>query len=117
VFLITDGVNNSQLYQPGFTGSNPALFSTSYCTTLKKLGVTIAVLYIPYQPLPATKQYTASWATSEDNAVNAIIPSDPGNLQSCASPNFFYTANTPADINSALTTMFQQAASTAHVSQ
>jgi Flp pilus assembly protein TadG len=117
VFLITDGVNNSQLYQPGFTGSNPALFSTSYCTTLKNLGVTVAVLYIPYQPLPATKPYTASWATAEDNAVNALIPSDPGNLQSCASTNFFYTANTPADINSALTTMFQQAASTAHVSQ
>jgi Flp pilus assembly protein TadG len=119
VFLITDGVNNSQTYSAssGFTGSNPALPSTSACTTLKKLGVTIAILYIPYQPLPATKPYTASWATAEDTAVNAIIPSDPGNLQSCASPNFFYTANTPADINTALTTMFEQAASTAHVSQ
>jgi Flp pilus assembly protein TadG len=118
VFLITDGVNNSQLYQPGFTGSNPALFSTTYCTTLKNLGVTIAVLYIPYQPLPAPKPgYTASWAIAEDTAVNNIIPSDPGNLQSCASPNFFYTANTPADINNALNTMFQQAASTAHVTQ
>jgi Flp pilus assembly protein TadG len=122
VFLITDGVNNSQLYNSppggsGFTGSNPTLPSTSACTTLKKLGVTIAILYIPYQPLPATTPYTASWATSEDNAVNAIISSDPGNLQSCASPNFFYTANTPADIDSALTEMFEQAASTAHVSQ
>ena len=120
VFLITDGVNNSQTYSAttGFQGgSNPALFSTTYCTTLKNLGVTIAILYIPYQPLPATKPYTASWATSEDTQVNGVIPSDPGNLQSCASPNFFYTANTPADINNALNTMFQQAASTAHVSQ
>lgn len=117
VFLITDGVNNSQLYQPGFTGSNPTLFSTSYCTTLKNLGVTVAVLYIPYQPIPATTPYTASWATSEDNAVNAIIPSDPGNLQSCASPNFFYTANTPADITNALNEMINQAINTAHVSQ
>jgi Flp pilus assembly protein TadG len=122
VFLITDGVNNSQVYNSppggsGFTGSNPTLPSTSACTTLKNLGVTIAILYIPYQPIPATTPYTASWATSEDNAVNAIIPSDPGNLQSCASPNFFYTASTPADINNALTTMFEQAASTAHISQ
>jgi Flp pilus assembly protein TadG len=116
VFLITDGVNNSQLYQPGFTGSNPTLFSTSYCTTLKNLGITIAVLYIPYQPLPATTPYTASWATAEDNAVNAIIPSDPGNLQSCASPNFFYTASTPTAITAALQQMFQQTLSTAHVS-
>jgi Flp pilus assembly protein TadG len=122
VFLITDGVNNSQVYNSppggsGFTGSNPTLPSTSACTTLKNLGVTIAILYIPYQPLPATTPYTASWATAEDTAVNAIIPSDPGNLQSCASPNFFYTASTPADITNALTTMFEQAASTAHVSQ
>jgi Flp pilus assembly protein TadG len=122
VFLITDGVNNSQVYNSppsgsGFTGSNPTLPSTSACTTLKNLGVTIAILYIPYQPLPATTPYTASWATAEDTAVNAIIPSDPGNLQSCASPNFFYTASTPTDITNALTTMFEQAASTAHVSQ
>jgi Flp pilus assembly protein TadG len=122
VFLITDGVNNSQTYSTttGFSGSSPAIFNTSYCTTLKNLGVTIAVLYIPYQPLPASPQYTASYLTSEDNNVNAIIPptsnADPSNLQTCASPNFYYTANTPADINSALQTMFEQAASTAHVS-
>jgi hypothetical protein len=39
----------------------------------------------------------------------------PNNLQSCASTNFFYTANTPADINSALQAMFEQAVSTAHI--
>ena len=36
-------------------------------------------------------------------------------LQTCASTNFFFTASTPADINSALITMFEQAVSTAHI--
>ena len=39
----------------------------------------------------------------------------PNNLQSCASTNFFHTASTPADINSALQAMFEQAVSTAHI--
>ena len=59
---------------------------------------------------------SASWAIAEDNAVNAIIPSDPGNLQSCASPNFYFTASTPTDILNALQAMFEQSVSTAHVS-
>ncbi len=39
----------------------------------------------------------------------------PATLQSCASTNFFYTADTPADITNALITMFEQAVSTAHI--
>jgi Flp pilus assembly protein TadG len=114
VFLVTDGVDNSQTYSP-FTGSDPQVFSTSLCTTLKNRGITIAVLYIPYQPI----QNPTTFAGSEDINVNALIPPEsnavPNNLQSCASPNFFYTASTPADINNALVTMFEQAASTAHI--
>jgi Flp pilus assembly protein TadG len=114
VFLITDGVDNSQTYPP-FTGSDPQTFSTSLCTTLKNRGITIAILYIPYQPI----QNPTSFAGNEDFNVNALIPTEsndvPNNLQSCASTNFFYTANTPADINSALLSMFQQAVSTAHI--
>jgi Flp pilus assembly protein TadG len=114
VFLVSDGVDNSQTYSP-FTGSNPQLFSTSLCSTLKNRGIKVAVLYIPYQPI----QNPTTFAGSEDINVNALIPPEstavPDNLQSCASPNFFYTANTPADINNALVTMFEQAVSTAHI--
>jgi Flp pilus assembly protein TadG len=115
VFLITDGVDNSQTYSP-FTGSNPQVFNTSLCTTLKKRGITIAILYIPYQPI----QNPTSFAGNEDNNVNALIPPQsnavPTNLQTCASPNFYFTANTPTDINNALIAMFDQAVSTAHIS-
>jgi hypothetical protein len=86
--------------------------STNYCTTLKNRGITIAILYIPYQPI---QDPNPSFANAEDTYANNNIPNIPGALQSCASPNFFYTANSPADIDSALVTMFEQAVSTAHV--
>ena len=72
------------------------------------------MLYIPYQ----TIQNPTTFANSEDINANANIPRNPTNsysLQTCASPNFYFTANTPTDINNALKTMFEQAVSTAHI--
>jgi len=114
VFVITDGTQDSQTQWGGnWSGSNNAtVVDTTLCTPLKNRGITIAILYIPYQPI----QNPTNFANGEDFAVNAIIPNIPSTLQSCASPNFFYTANSPSDITSALITMFEQAASTAHIS-
>jgi hypothetical protein len=81
---------------------------------MKKRGVTIAVLYIPYQTI---QNANPNFASNEDGYANNNIPKIPAALQACASQNFFYTANTPADIQTALVTMFQQAVSTAHISQ
>jgi Flp pilus assembly protein TadG len=138
VFIITDG---SQNYQTQWTGNwgatngtqswsatsdipyqnsasvipkyspNDEPNSTDYCTLIKNRGITIAVLYIPYQPIsdPSTI------FDDEDGYANANIKSIPGALQACASTNFYYTATTPADINSALLSMFQQAVNTAHI--
>ena len=113
VFLITDGSQDNQTQSGGsWSGSNQATtLDTTNCTTLKNRGITIAVLYIPYE----TIQNPTSFANGEDYAANANIPNIPASLQSCASPNFYYTANTPTDINNALITMFEQAVSTAHV--
>jgi hypothetical protein len=88
--------------------------SSDYCATMKKRGVTIAVLYIPYQTI---QNANPNFASNEDGYANNNIPKIPAALQACASQNFFYTANTPADIQTALVTMFQQAVSTAHISQ
>ena len=130
VFIVTDG---SQDYQTQWTGnwssqnwtatsqvpySNSSatippnsVTTTDYCTTIKNRGITIAILYIPYQPIadPSTI------FNNEDGYANSNIANIPTALQTCASPNFFYTANSPADIQSALVTMFEQAVSTAHV--
>lgn len=120
VFLITDGSQDCQ-YQSGGSwsgnsGCSPysnsaTTIDTSLCSTLKGRGITVAVLYIPYQ----TIQNATTFANSEDIYANDNIPNIPGALQTCASPNFFYTANTPADINNALLAMFEQAVSTAHI--
>jgi Flp pilus assembly protein TadG len=114
VFLVTDGSQDNQTYWNGsWSGSNHATtIDPTYCTTLKNRGITIAVLYIPYVNI---NPVNSSFANDEDDYANWNIPNIPGALQQCASPNFFYTASTPTDINNALNEMFQQAISTAHI--
>jgi Flp pilus assembly protein TadG/uncharacterized membrane protein len=127
VFLITDGSQDNQTQWGGsWSGSNHATtVDPSNCTTLKNRGITVAVLYIPYQPI----QNPTNFAGGEDGAVNAILPYDattnpngatsgstiPSQLQACASSGFYYTANTPSDIDNALQKMFKQAVLQAHV--
>ena len=79
---------------------------------MKNRGITVAILYIPYGTIVDPN---SSFANNEDGYANANIANIPAALQSCASPNFFYTASTPADINAALLQMFQQAVNTARV--
>jgi len=131
VFIITDGSQDYQTqsggnwssqnwnstpavpYQNSSTTLPPnSVTSTDYCTTIKNRGITIAILYIPYGQIVNPN---SSFASNEDGYANANIANIPASLQTCASPNFFYTATTPADITSALNTMFEQAVKTAHV--
>jgi Flp pilus assembly protein TadG len=114
VFLVTDGAQNFQIqWGGGWSGSNSAtvMDPTTVCKPLKDRGIIISVLYIPYQPI----QNPTSFANNEDFYANNNIPFIPPSLQSCASPNFFFTANTPADITAALNAMFNQALVTAHI--
>jgi Flp pilus assembly protein TadG len=130
VFIITDGSEDYQTQWAGGWGSQNwssttavpyqnssavippnSVTTTDYCTNIKNRGITIAILYVPYQPIadPSTI------FNNEDGYANSNIPGIPAALQACASPNFYYTADTPADINSALLSMFQQAVNTAHI--
>jgi Flp pilus assembly protein TadG len=130
VFIITDGSQDYQTQWSGDWGSQNwsstsaspyqnsatiippnSVTTTDYCTNIKKRGITIAILYIPYQPIadPSTI------FNDEDGYANSNISNIPTALQTCASTNFFYTASSPADINSALLSMFQQAVNTAHI--
>jgi Flp pilus assembly protein TadG len=131
VFLVTDGSEDYQTQSGGnwssqnyhSTSAVPyansstvippnSITTTDYCTNIKNRGITIAVLYIPYQTITNAN---SSFANNEDGYANSNIPNIPTALSTCASPNFFYTANSPSDIQSALVTMFEQAVSTAHV--
>jgi Flp pilus assembly protein TadG len=114
VFLVTDGAQDNQTCC-GFSGSNSATVmptgAASYCAPLKARGITIAVLYIPYEPI----QNPTTVFNNEDGVANANIPNIPPSLQDCASSGFFFEADTPADITTALTKMFNQALSVAHI--
>ena len=123
VFLVTDGAQDPQtkgVPNGGWSGSNHAtVLSNSAqvtfpnaCQTLKNRGIIVGVLYIPYQPISPVN---SSFANDEDDAANNNIPNIPPSLQGCASPNFFFTASTPQDINTALQTMFNQSLVTAHI--
>jgi Flp pilus assembly protein TadG len=130
VFIITDGSQDYQIYPWGSqnwfaTSAVPyqnsatvippnSVTSTDYCTTMKNRGITIAILYIPYETI---QNANAGFANNEDGYANNNIPNIPGALTTCASPNFFYTASTPTDIQNALLAMFEQAVSTAHITQ
>jgi Flp pilus assembly protein TadG len=118
VFLVTDGAQDPQTkalnQSGGWAGSNHAtvIDPTKECQTMKNRGIIVSVLYIPYQPI---QNPNASFAGNEDGFANTNIQYIPPSLQGCASPNFFFTANTPADITAALNAMFQQSLKTAHI--
>ena len=118
VFLVTDGAQDPQTkalnQSGGWAGSNHAtvIDPTKECKTIKGRGIIISVLYIPYQPI---QNPNPSFAGDEDDYANNNIKNIPPSLQGCASPNFFFTANTPADITTALNAMFNMALKTAHI--
>jgi Flp pilus assembly protein TadG len=118
LFIVTDGAVTPQtkgVPNGNWGGSNQdTVIATpdTNCTKLKNRGITISILYIPFQPISPPNP---SFAGNEDGAANNNIPNIPSSLQSCASPNFFYTANTPTDITNALQAMFNHALVTAHI--
>ena len=132
VFLITDGMQNSQYfditwfgkaYYPGgsslvqllgqswWTGTNPTAMDPQLCKALKDAGAIVSILYIPYTILTVTNLNT--WETQQSNAA---VPQIPVSLTACATdPTYIHTANSPADIDTALKQMFGQATQMAHL--
>jgi hypothetical protein len=104
LFIVSDGVDDSNN-----GGRHQALFDTSYCTTVKKRGIRIAVLYTTYLPLP-----TNSWY---NNYIASFQPQIAGNMQSCASPGLYFQVSTDQDISAAMAALFQQAVATARLTQ
>jgi hypothetical protein len=122
VFLVTDGVEDHAFNY--IAGSYDALISptgswngtpyssvmnSSACTSLKNKGVTVAVLYTNYDPLSDTR-----YTQMVQPFVNNVIPA----LTACASPNFFFQADSASSINTAMQQMFALALQqSAHLSQ
>jgi Flp pilus assembly protein TadG len=105
MFFVTDGVEDETV-----SGSRvQSLMNTATCTTIKNRGIRIAVLYLTYLPLPTNSWYTTYIAPFQPN-IGA-------NLQSCASPGLYTQVTSDSDISDALAQLFQQAVSTARLTQ
>jgi Flp pilus assembly protein TadG len=136
IFLITDGMQNNQHFYtmsggkyayPGnpskfsgysnanWDGSQPAQIDANTCAALKSAGATISVLYIPYNQI--TFVNNSGGIAWENNRVNSFSPTLSTPLKACASPGYFYTANSPSDITASLNAMFDQALRVARITQ
>lgn len=127
VFLVTDGVEDK--ISSSCPNGSYASYSrcqqpldTAICTTIKKRGIKIAILYTEYLQLktpnvPVTDTWYMSWIDAYDeptSSTGAIAK----NLQACASPGFFSNVQTGGNITQALTDLFLKvASSTASLTQ
>jgi Flp pilus assembly protein TadG len=104
LFIVTDGVEDENV-----SGTRTYQMSTAECTTIKNRGIRIAVLYTEYLPLPTNAWYNSYIAPIQSN----IAPT----MQACASPGLYFEVTSGGDISSAMTALFQQAVSTARLTQ
>ena len=112
LFLVSDGVedDNTGVCSKTLSGTRcQAPFDTSWCTTIKGRGIRIAVLYTTYLPLPTNSWYN-TWIGPWQSQIAT-------NMQSCASPGLYFAITTDGDITAAMQALFEEAVSTARLTQ
>ncbi|WP_036280695.1 pilus assembly protein TadG-related protein [Methylocystis sp. ATCC 49242] len=127
VFFVSDGMQNSQSFvsatgtwpgvtpyptPPGQTVSIRAMDPT-LCNVLKARGITVSVLEIPYPTFTNPKPFAAA----QEFKANDAVPNLSGAMRACASPNFYFMADTPEGIADAMKKMFEQAVQSARLTQ
>jgi Flp pilus assembly protein TadG len=133
VFFVSDGVADRALglplcSQPITAGQDPQTgtlytrcqepLQTSYCDTLKKRGIKIAVLYTTYLALPTNGWYM-SWidpfnAGPYAPSVNSQIAK---NMQACSSPGLYFEVSPTQGISTAMNALFQTAVQQARLTK
>ncbi len=112
LFIVSDGVDDeiSSACSQSLDGNRcQQPFSTTWCTTIKNRGIQIAVLYTDYLPLPTNSWYN-DWIAPFQSQIGP-------DLESCASEGMFFSVTTDGDITAAMQALFQQAISTARLTQ
>lgn len=121
LMIVTDGVDDVSLYNStscstsynwGYSNSYGSFYrcqqpvNTALCSTIKKRGIRIAVLYTTYFPVTNNNWYNTT--------VAPFISQVPGNLQGCASSSTLYAeVSTDGDITAALSQLFINAVQSA----
>ena len=119
VFIVTDGMDNSQTQNNGSWSNSQGLSPNSqpqeptnmltYCQYAQTLGYNISILYIPYIHLNDTEAQSVQ--------ANNTSPKLYNDLSQCATPGFMFQANSDADITNAMQAMFSQAIQVAHLNK
>jgi hypothetical protein len=131
LFFVSDGVAdaaNISCTQPTSAGQDPQT-GTNYtrcqepltvanCTAIKNRGIKIAVLYTTSLALPTNGWYM-SWIDPFNPgpygpSVNSQIAA---NMQSCASPGFYFEVSPTDGISLAMNTLFQKVVQEAHLTK
>jgi hypothetical protein len=89
----------------------------SLCTALKGRGIKIAVLYTTYLQLPTNDWYMA-WIDPFNNGPFGPSPNSQiaNNMESCASPGFYFEVSPTQGISDAMNALFRKAVADAHIS-
>jgi Flp pilus assembly protein TadG len=102
---LISGMRPGTNYEAGFDGP----LSQTYCTALKNEGVILAVLETPYVPLDGMDPQIQPY---EQTVRDTIYPGGSGTasaisaaLQACASPGYYFQANSPSDISTGFTNL------------
>ena len=121
VFIVTDGMDNSQTQSNGNWSNTQGLSPNSqpqeptnmlsYCQYAQNLGYYVSILYIPYITLNDSESQSLQ---ANSVSANSKLYND---LKQCASPGFMFQANSDADITNAMQAMFSQAIQVAHLNK
>jgi Flp pilus assembly protein TadG len=120
LFFVSDGVadeyNTSCLKPTAGGGRCQSPLNPSLCDTLKTNGVKIAVLYTTYLQLPTNSWYM-SWIDPFNKGPFGPSPNSEvaQNMQSCASPGFYFEVSPTQGISDAMNALFQKAVADARI--
>jgi Flp pilus assembly protein TadG len=113
LFFVSDGVadeyNPASCSQPTTGGRCQQPMNLDLCTTIKKRGVKIAVLYTTYLPLPTNDWYN-TWIAPFSGTIST-------NMQSCASPGLYFEVTPTGGISDAMNALFVKTVAEAHLTQ
>jgi Flp pilus assembly protein TadG len=110
VIIATDGVNDPTRAWTSQTSLRPQVrvFDTSFCTSFKANGVTVAIINTPYYPMPWDWGYAATLGQPGSLGGATRVDDIPIALSACAGNNFVQASDV-ATIQSSFTDLFNKA--------
>jgi hypothetical protein len=121
LFFVSDGVadeaNGGCLKPKSGTARCQSPINPALCKTLKDRGIKVAVLYTTYLSLPTNNWYNTWIAPFNVGPYGPSLNSEIAtNMQTCASPGFYFEVSPSQGISDAMNTLFRKAVADAHIS-